>query len=51
LIQQIAKTAEFTPYDWKLVKNIVIIFTKDILIQMQAQYADCKSTPGESFDE
>ena len=51
IIDYIAKTGDMSLYDWKLIKNIVIIKIKDILISMQAAFPDCKPVPGESFDE
>jgi len=51
ILDDIAKNGETNRYDWKLIKNIVILKIKDILINMQASFPDCKNVPGESFDE
>lgn len=51
IIDYIAKTGDTNQYDWKLIKNIVILKIKDILIGMQAAFPDCKNIAGESFDE
>lgn len=51
IIDDIAKNGESNRYDWKLIRNIVILKIKDILINMQAAFPDCKNVPGESFDE
>lgn len=51
IIDFIAKTGDSNQYDWKLIKNVVILRIKDILVGMQAAYPDCKSIAGESFDE
>jgi hypothetical protein len=50
LIEEIAKSGESTQ-DWRLLRNLIIIKTKDVLVNMQASFPDCKSTPGDSFDE
>ena len=51
LIEYIAKTGDMSQYDWKTLKNIVILKIKDNLINMQSSFPDCKPIPGESFDE
>lgn len=51
IIEVIAKTGEMNQYDWKLIKNVVILRIRDILTTMQASFPDCKSVAGESFDE
>ena len=51
ILDDIIKTGEITPYEWKNIRNFIIIKTKDILLAMQAAFPDCKSIPGESFDD
>ena len=50
IIEEIAKTGE-SQQEWRLLRNLIIIKTKDVLVNMQASFPDCKSTPGDSFDE
>jgi hypothetical protein len=40
VLDEIAKTGDASAYDWKNLRNYIIIITRDVLINMQASFPD-----------
>lgn len=51
VIEEIAKNGDSAHYEWKNIRNLIVIKVREALLQMQNTFPDCKSVAGESFDE
>ncbi|EDK31410.1 serine/threonine protein phosphatase 4 regulatory subunit, putative (macronuclear) [Tetrahymena thermophila SB210] len=51
VVEDISKTGEPSPYDWKCLRSFIIVMARDVLNQMYSAFPDMKSNQGESFEE
>lgn len=49
IIEDAIRTGE-TPYDWKVLRSLIIYRIREALVAMQMEYPDCKNTPTENFE-
>lgn len=51
IISSIAKYGEVKPFEWKKIKTLILFMMRQTIISINDEKADCKTAPGECFDD